>query len=228
MTPAVKRYVSYLRVSTKRQGSSGLGRDAQQQAVAEFLASNKGRLFAEVEEVESGKRADNRPQLQRALQLCKLHRATLIIGKLDRLSRNVQFISTLMNGDVEFVALDCREANRFTLHVLASVAEHEAAMISQRTKVALAAAKRRGQRLGGRRVSKDEFRAIAVKGRKASAVVRSAKAAEYRESLMPTIEEIKAGGITTQHGIAEELNRREIAAPRGGQWSQVQVMRLLA
>jgi DNA invertase Pin-like site-specific DNA recombinase len=226
MSPAIKKYVAYYRVSTKRQGNSGLGRDAQKNSAAEFIAGNKAKLIEEVEEIESGKRADNRPELQRALQLCKLHRATLLIAKLDRLSRNVAFISTLMNGDVEFVALDCREATKFTLHVLASVAEHEAAVISKRTKDALAAAKRRGIKLGGN--NNPDLAKYSVKGRKASAAIRSAKAAEYRERLMPTIEEIKASGTTTQHGIAEELNRREITAPRGGQWSQVQVMRLLA
>jgi DNA invertase Pin-like site-specific DNA recombinase len=226
MSPATKKYVAYYRVSTKRQGNSGLGRDAQKSAAAEFIANNKAKLIEEVEEIESGKRDDNRPKLQHALQLCKLHRATLLISKLDRLSRNVAFISTLMNGDVEFVALDCKEATKFTVHVLASVAEMERELISKRTKDALAAAKRRGIKLGGM------HNANLVKqghhARKLSAQARSAKAAEYRERLMPTIEEIKASGTTTQQGIADELNRREITAPRGGQWSQVQVMRLLA
>src|SRR3954471_20698344 len=137
------KFVAYYRVSTERQGRSGLGLEAQQQAVRSYLNGGSWRLVAEVVEVESGKRSD-RPKLSEALRLAKLHRATLIIAKLDRLARNVAFVSSLMESGVEFTAVDFPQANRLTIHVLAAVAEHEVAMISARTKAALAAAKARG------------------------------------------------------------------------------------
>src|SRR5215207_3217039 len=142
------KFVSYVRVSTARQGRSGLGLEAQQEAVRSYLNGGNWQLVAEVVEVESGRRND-RPKLAEALRLCRLHSATLIIAKLDRLARNVAFISNLMESGVEFTAVDFPQANRLTVHILAAVAEHEAAMISQRTKAALAAAKARGTRLGG-------------------------------------------------------------------------------
>src|ERR1700722_12486249 len=138
-TMANGKFVSYLRVSTAKQGVSGLGLEAQREAVATYLNGGKWNLVQEVVEVESGKRND-RPQLARALALCRLHNATLIIAKLDRLARNVHFISGLMESKVDFVAVDFPQANRLTIHILAAVAEHEAKMISERTKAALAAA----------------------------------------------------------------------------------------
>src|SRR6202046_2586030 len=147
---ATQRFVSYLRVSTTRQGISGLGLEAQREAGAQYLDGGRGELTKEVVEVESGKRND-RPAIAEALRLCRLHRATLIIAKLDRLSRNVHFISSLMESGVEFVAVDFPQANRLTVHILAAVAEQEAFMISARTKAALAAAKARGVVLGGDR-----------------------------------------------------------------------------
>ena len=119
------KFISYLRVSTDKQGISGLGMDAQKQAVANYLNGGSWTLVQEVVEVESGKRHD-RPAIAEALRLCRLHRATLIIAKLDRLARNVHFISSLMEAGVEFVACDFPEANRLTVHILAAVAEHEA------------------------------------------------------------------------------------------------------
>jgi hypothetical protein len=141
------KFVSYIRVSTQRQGRSGLGLEAQRDAVTNHLNGGRWSLIAEVVEVESGKRSD-RPKLAEALRLCRASKATLVIAKLDRLARNVAFIANLMESGVEFVACDMPQANRFTLHILAAVAEHEAAMISARTKAALAAAKARGIRLG--------------------------------------------------------------------------------
>ena len=130
---AKSRFVSYLRVSTARQGTSGLGLEAQRAAVAGFLSDRDWTLVEEVVEVESGKRND-RPALATALKLCRKHRATLVIAKLDRLARNVAFISNLMESGVEFVAVDMPQANRFVVHILAAVAEQEAEAISNRTK----------------------------------------------------------------------------------------------
>jgi DNA invertase Pin-like site-specific DNA recombinase len=144
---AVGRFVAYYRVSTDKQGRSGLGLEAQREAVRSFLNGGNWSLADAVTEVESGKRND-RPELDRALGLCRLYGATLVVAKLDRLARNVAFISKLMESGVDFVAVDFPQANRLTVHILAAVAEHEAAMISQRTRAALAAAKARGVKLG--------------------------------------------------------------------------------
>jgi DNA invertase Pin-like site-specific DNA recombinase len=141
------KYVSYLRVSTARQGQSGLGLEAQRQAVIEHV-NGHGTLLREFVEIESGKRSDNRPQLQAALTHAAATGATLIVAKLDRLARNVSFISALMDSGVEFIAADMPMANKLTIHVLAAVAEHEREAVSQRTREALAAAKARGVKLG--------------------------------------------------------------------------------
>ena len=140
------RYIAYYRVSTARQGRSGLGLEAQKQAVQAHLNGQKP--ISEFVEVESGRRND-RPKLAEALAACRVHKATLIIAKLDRLARNVAFVSSLMEAGVEFQACDFPQANRLTIHILAAVAEHEARMISERTRAALAAAKARGTVLGG-------------------------------------------------------------------------------
>jgi DNA invertase Pin-like site-specific DNA recombinase len=141
-------FVAYYRVSTQRQGRSGLGLEAQQKAVRDHLNGGNWRIVAEFTEIESGQRP-GRPQLAAALKACRAVGATLIIAKLDRLARNVHFVSGLMESGVEFTAVDFPQANRLTVHILAAVAEHEAKMISERTKAALAAAKRRGVKLGG-------------------------------------------------------------------------------
>src|SRR5271163_2826117 len=176
------RFVSYLRVSTARQGVSGLGLEAQREAVARYLNGGSWSLVQEVVEIESGKRND-RPAIAEALRLCRLHRATLIIAKLDRLARNVHFISSLMESGVDFVACDFPEANRLTVHILAAVAEHAAAMISARSKAALAAAKARGVARGGQRGSLERMASMAAKGTRISATVRQGAAAKRREDL---------------------------------------------
>ena len=148
MQAKTAQFVAYYRVSTDRQGRSGLGLEAQREAVQRHLASVGGTLIAEHTEIETGKRND-RPELQKALTACRRRRGTrLVIAKLDRLSRNVAFIATMMDSNVEFIAVDNPHATRLTLHILAAVAEHEREMISIRTKAALAAAKARGKRLG--------------------------------------------------------------------------------
>src|ERR1700740_245238 len=141
------KFISYLRVSTDKPGQSGLGIEAQRKAVNDYLNGGSWQFLQEYVEVESGKRSD-RPQLMAALAHAKATGATVVIAKLDRLARNVAFISNLMESGVEFVAADMPMANRLTVHVLAAVAEHERAMVSQRTKAGLAAAKARGQRAG--------------------------------------------------------------------------------
>lgn len=216
------RFVAYYRVSTERQGRSGLGLEAQQEAVKTYLNGGSWELLAEVVEVESGKRND-RPKLAEALALCRLHNATLIIAKLDRLARNVHFVSGLMEAGVDFVACDFPQANRLTVHILAAVAEHEAQMISARTKAALAAAKARGRKLGGDRGNIQDH---AVAGARASVAVRSANAGKRVSDLLPVIEAIKTDGTTSLRAIADELNKRGIKTARGGEWSAVQVKRV--
>jgi DNA invertase Pin-like site-specific DNA recombinase len=176
----------------------------------------------EVVEVESGKRND-RPKLGEALKLCRLHGATLIIAKLDRLARNVAFVSNLMESGVDFVAVDFPQANRLTVHILAAVAEHEAAMISQRTRAALAAAKARGRKLGGDR---GNIAAISGLGNRASAVVRKQRADKRAGDLVPVIRGMQASGASLRQ-VAAELTRRGIRTARGEQWSAVQVKRVL-
>lgn len=139
-------FVAYYRVSTARQGYSGLGLDAQRLAVGRFTAG-RGELVAEFTEIESGRKAD-RPQLVAAIELTRKHKAILVIAKLDRLARNVAFVSNLMESRIEFIAADMPEAQRVTVHMMAAIAEHERGVISKRTKEALEAAKARGVRLG--------------------------------------------------------------------------------
>ena len=153
------KFVAYFRVSTDRQGKSGLGLEAQREAVLAYLDGGSWQLVGEFTEVESGKRSD-RPQLAAALVACKKHKAKLVIAKLDRLSRNLAFIATLMDSGVEFVAVDNPHANKLTVHILAAVAQHEREMIAQRTKDALAAAKARGVKLGNPRLAETRDKEI--------------------------------------------------------------------
>jgi DNA invertase Pin-like site-specific DNA recombinase len=225
MKPENTRYVAYYRVSTKRQGQSGLGLDAQRQAVGTYLLGVRGHLVGEFTEIEHAtRRGNNRPQLAAALGLCRVHGATLIIAKLDRLARNVAFISNLMESNVEFTACDFPKANRLTIHILASVAEHEAEMISTRTKLALAAAKRKGVQLGGDR---GNTHLIFRKGNRASAKVRSELAQRRAADLLPVIEQIRAEGATSLRQIADVLNKRGIPSARRGPWSAVKVSRVV-
>jgi DNA invertase Pin-like site-specific DNA recombinase len=213
--------VSYLRVSTARQGASGLGLEAQRAAVQGFAAAGSHTIVAELLEVESGGKAD-RPQLAAALATCRLHRATLVIAKLDRLARNVAFIANLMDGGVEFVACDMPHANRLTLHLLAAIAEHEREMISQRTKAALAAAKARGVRLGnpnGAAHLREHCKTAAAK----SALARAAKASAHRQAIASTIVELVEAGIVGIAALARQLNQRGIPSPSGGVWSTGQM-----
>jgi DNA invertase Pin-like site-specific DNA recombinase len=215
------RTVTYLRVSTDRQGQSGLGLEAQREAVRRYLDGKGWPPVAEFVEVESGKRAD-RPQLAAALAACRVHGATLIVAKLDRLARNVAFVSALMESGVEFVAVDFPQANRLTVHILAAVAEHEAAMISARTKAALAAARARGTKLGNPgNLSNGE------KGRANSAAVRAGRASGRAADLRPMLDQLRADGATSLRQLADGLNRRGIPAPSGGFWHANSVRRVM-
>jgi DNA invertase Pin-like site-specific DNA recombinase len=214
---AARRFVAYYRVSTDRQGRSGLGLEAQQKAVRDYLNGGAWELVGEFVEVESGKHAD-RPELARALEACRKQKAKLVIAKLDRLSRNLAFIATLMDAGVEFVAVDNPHASRLTLHILAAVAEHERVAISERTKVALAAAKARGQSLG------TPDKAGAVKRMHAAL---SAKTAAFAANVLPIIREIQGSGHNSHNAIAGQLNARKVATARGGRWTHVQVRQIL-
>jgi DNA invertase Pin-like site-specific DNA recombinase len=201
------KFIAYYRVSTARQGQSGLGLEAQQAAVKAFLSSDT-ELLGEFVEVESGKRAD-RPELNAALAACKRHRATLVIAKFDRLARNVAFVSNLMESGVEFIAADNPHASKLTIHILCAVAEHEREMISERTKAALAAAKARGTRLGSPDPQKGSAKGIdAIRHR----------ADQFAANVTPVIESIRASGVSGLRGIAAALNARGIKSARGGVW----------
>jgi DNA invertase Pin-like site-specific DNA recombinase len=216
------RWVSYLRVSTKRQGKSGLGLEAQRAAVTDFLNGRQWKLIKEFVEIESGKRSA-RPQLEAALATCRLHGAKLIIAKLDRLSRNAHFLLGLEKAGVDFVAADLPHANRLTVGVMALVAEEEGRAISKRTKDALAAAKARGVKLGGNRGVTPT-----VKMRKLAIAARQERAASRATDLKPTIDDLRARGVTSLTAIAAALNEVGIPTARGdGSWSAVQVLRVL-
>jgi DNA invertase Pin-like site-specific DNA recombinase len=217
------KFVSYLRVSTTRQGKSGLGLEAQREAVTGYLNGGKWMLVQEVIEVESGKRSD-RPELARALSLCRLHRAVLLVAKIDRLSRNIAFVSALMEAGVKFVAVDLPLANDLTVHIMAAMAEYEAKAISARTKVALEAAKKRGKVLGGLRW---DITKVAAQGRKRSLQARQENAAKYQADVVPVIQEKMRSGAMSFRQVAAALNADGTPAPRGGEWSGVQVQRCM-
>jgi DNA invertase Pin-like site-specific DNA recombinase len=211
-----QNHIAYYRVSTDRQGRSGLGLDAQRHAVALYLAG-RGELVAEFTEVETGKKSD-RPQLAAALAECRRLKATLLIAKLDRLARNVYFVSGLMESGVDFVAVDMPEANRLTIHILAAVAEYEADRVSVRTKEALAIAKGRGTRLGNPTPAPSLERGRAT---------RAAKLEAHRQSIAPLVKHLRDEGRSLR-AIAAELNARGIpTARRGNKWHPETVANVL-
>ena len=212
------KFVAYYRVSTDQQGASGLGLEAQRKAVETYLDGGPWRLVAEHTEVESGKRAD-RPELAKALLACRKYKAKLVIAKLDRLSRNLAFIATLMDSGVEFIAVDNPHANKLTIHILAAVAQHEREAISERTKAALAAAKARGKKLGGPRLAEARRRSLAA---------RSAAADAFAANVRPIIEQIRASGVSSLRGVARALTARGVRTARGGrEWTAAQVSHVL-
>ena len=214
---AIGNFVAYYRVSTDKQGKSGLGLEAQRVAVEDFLNGGNWDLVEDFTEVESGSRND-RPELERAMAACRKHKATLVIAKLDRLARNVAFVANLMESGVEFVAVDMPQANKLTVHILAAVAEHEREMISQRTRDALAVAKARGIKLGNPN--------IAMARAKGQQVIKS-KADKHAQNVLPIIKAIRDAGVTSLRGIANALNQRGIETARGGSWHAASVGRVI-
>jgi DNA invertase Pin-like site-specific DNA recombinase len=228
------KFVAYYRVSSVKQGNSGLGLEAQRQSVSHYLNGGNWKLAAEFTEVESGKKND-RAALAKALAACRMHNATLIIAKLDRLARNAAFLLTVVEGTGRRGVVFCDlphipegPTGKFIVGQMALVAELEGSMISQRTKDALAAAKARGTKLGGRRVSAGRFAEIASEGRKASIQTRAENASRRAADVLPAIEDIRQAGSVSLRATAASLNERGIPAPRGGQWTSVQVGRVLA
>ena len=213
-----QKFITYLRVSTQGQGDSGLGLEAQRAAVTAYARQAEGTITAEFLEVESGKRSD-RPQLAAALARCRKTKATLLIAKLDRLARNVRFITGLMESVVPFIAADCPHDDRMMLQIRAVFAEEEARKISQRTRAALAAAQARGVRLGS---------PTPEVGSAAGVAVLKKQAATRAADVLPIIGAIQDSGIVTLSGIAAALAQRGVPTPRGGEWTPTGVRRVLA
>lgn len=223
------KLIAYYRVSTDRQGASGLGLEAQRERVQQFAADRRHTIVDEIVEVQSGK-DDSRPELARALSLARLQRAGIIVAKLDRLARSARFLDAVVSGGVDVLFCDLPDlppgpTGRFMVQLMGSIAELEAGMISERTRAALHAAKQRGTKLGGFRGT-----AASPKAREVSAEVRRARADEKALAVMPTIEQIQAaasGEAITLHELAEGLNARGIPAPAGGAWGKSSVRALL-
>lgn len=212
-----KLFVAYYRVSTKAQGISGLGLDAQREAVGRYVTGVSGRLIASFEEVESGKRVD-RVNLHAALELCRTAKATLVIAKLDRLARNVSFISRLLDARVEFIAADMPSANRLTIHIVAAIAEYEREQISERVKGALRAAIARGTPVGNPQVHRVQPKAVAAAQREAD---------DYARRMAPIVAAHEAGGELPLARLAERLERLGYETPRGHRrWSAMTVRNL--
>jgi len=201
----MKKAITYYRVSTERQGVSGLGLDAQRQAVQDFALANGFMLVSEFVEVESGKN-NKRPVLMEALTTCRDARATLLIARLDRLGRNVAFISKLMEAGIDFKAVDNPHADKLIVHIMAAFAEHERDMISKRTTAALQVAKSKGVELGRH-------------GRYVLSVANRQEAERFALTLLPVLRELQRKGFKTVRAIAGELNRRQVPTfSKSGRW----------
>lgn len=209
---AVQPFISYLRVSTQRQGQSGLGLEAQRQAVGDYVRSVGGEIVEEFVEVESGSIRD-RPILLQSIALCKKQRAVLVLARLDRLARNVAFVSALMETGIEFVAVDAPFANKLLIHILSAFSEHERTLISERTKAALAAAKARGVRLGANGAE------LARK--------HKALAQQFAEEMRPAVNEAFAKGARTLAEVALSLNSAGWRTREGSFHSPGSVHRIL-
>jgi len=219
-------YVAYYRVSTARQGASGLGLEAQRAAVEAYLNGGAWRILAEFTEVESGRKSE-RPELHKALHKARLHRVPLVVAKVDRLARSKGFLERILESgvDVRFCDLPKIEGatGRFILQQMAAVAELEAGLISTRTKAALEAAKQRGRKLGGNRGAK-----LTQAAQEAGRGTQAARATARSQDLAPVIEELRRAGISSLAGLADALTRRGIPTSRGkSQWAPVQVARVI-
>ncbi|MDR5727956.1 MAG: recombinase family protein [Terriglobia bacterium] len=217
-------HVGYYRVSTERQGRSGLGLEAQRTAVLDYLNDSQGHLLGEFTEVESGRRKD-RPQLKMALDQCRRQRAVLVIAKLDRLARNVAFISALLESKVRFIAVDMPEADVTFLQMAAVFGEWEAKKISERTKAALAAAKARGKRLGWSMPSRC---AEQKEASKRGAATNHQRSVNFAKNIIPIIDSVRKAGVTTLSGIASALNARGVSTARNARWHATSVRNILA
>lgn len=219
MTTTAPLFISYFRVSTTRQGASGLGIEAQQRAVALHVAQTGGRELASFTEIESGKN-NERPKLSEAMERCRLTGAVLLIAKLDRLSRDAHFLLGLEKAGIDFIAADMPNANRLTVGIMALVAQQEREAISARTKAALAEAKARGQKLGGYRpgARKVDYR-LSIEARQ--------KAAEaFRASIGPMVAGLREEGMSLRQ-IAERMTELGIKTSKGGTWTAATVSRVL-
>lgn len=217
--------IAYYRVSTAKQGRSGLGLEAQRDAVERYAAGIGATVAESFTEVESGKR-DDRPKLAQALKLARLTGRRLVIAKLDRLSRDAAFLLTLQKAGVDFVAADMPDANALTVGIMALVAQQERQAISKRTREALAAAKRRGVKLGNPNGAAPLRRA--GKGNAAAVEAIQATAGARAEDLRDTVRELQEAGAVTLGALAEALNARGVRTPRGAQWHRSSVRNLLA
>ena len=224
MAPPTQRFIAYERVSTARQSASGLGLEAQRNTIGAFAANRGADVLARFTEVESGRKS-NRPELGRAIHLAKVTGATLIIAKLDRLSRDAAFRLTLRDSGVRFLACDMPEANDLTVGIMALVAQQEREAISRRTKEALAVAKARGVKLGnpnGAAALRREGKGgVALR----AAVARNAD--DYARDLAPVLQDIRDAGHVSLRAMAAELNRRGMMTRRGGKWQVSNVLGLV-
>lgn len=218
------KYVAYYRVSTKRQGRSGLGLEAQERAVRDYLNGGDWQLVASFTETESGKRND-RPELEKALSAARLYGATLVVAKLDRLSRKAAFILNMIDeSGVEFEVVDLPGADRMTITIYAAMAEREGDMISKRTKEALASVAARGVRLGNPANLTDSARAV---GSLRGGAAMRASAAQLARDLAPQLREMQECGVVSLRALAAALNMKGMPAPRGGQWTAASVRLVL-
>jgi DNA invertase Pin-like site-specific DNA recombinase len=217
-----RRFVAYYRVSTGRQGSFGFSVEGQRAAVNEYVRSNSGIVVAEFSEVMSG-RKDSRPELAKALSLCRVARAVLVIARLDRLSRNVEMVARLMESGLEFVAADFPGANRFTIHILAAVAEYESRLASERMKQVIAARRKRGAKIGCS--ASCAPRCFPPGCHEASALVRQARSKARAQDLAPLIWKAIAEG-SSYRIIADEFNENGIVPPRRVPWTKNSIWRI--
>ncbi len=218
--------IAYYRVSTRKQDKSGLGLEAQKNAVTVFAERIGCEIIAEFKEVESGK-INHRPELNEALELCEITGARLVIAKLDRLSRSVAFLSGLMESKVKFTACDNPEATELTIHILAAVAQAERIAISERTKAALQAAKARGVILGNPKLAEARSKCDVVSALKKATEVRVSVSKKRAAKVMRVIEKARLEGATSLQSIADYLNNTSIRTARNKLWTRISVSRIL-